>query len=339
MEEQNSTTPESQANAEAYAEAVASVYGDVAANGSAASTEPKPAESNSAPAEEATGTQGSDNASEQDEGPGDAPGSDQDAPGTEADPGGDPSDLKRHAVTTTGRLRATQEELAAVKTELEQLRAAKPAAPEVPPLADAPKPVEIPDALKSDAAEFDELEPKLGPLLRDPGPLGEALRKTLDKFGAVPAAQQARLAVLEHELMSLKQERVSETNSAVVQAHRDAIVSQHPEVKGLFSKDPVESAKARRFKTDVELWVLESKSDPEERAAAMDILVRGKAADVNLLLSEYKKTLSESRSAGISDDAKHRAALAGGIDNKRSPKPKAPQVEPRVAAIQAVYGK
>ncbi|WP_043600598.1 hypothetical protein [Solidesulfovibrio magneticus] len=322
----------------AYAAAVASTYGDPEDGGEVAAGGPQPGAEEPASEAGLSSPPESGDTADPVAPPAEAGEGGPAAPDIDGDQGGETSGVLPHALTMSGRLRATKEELAALRAELEELRAARPAAPPAGPGQEVPKAVEIPEALKGDAAEFDELEPQLAPLLRDPGSLGAALRKTLDKFGAVPAAQQARLAVLEHELASLKQARASETSSAAAQAHVEAIVSQHPEVRGLFGNDPVERIRSRQFKDAVELWALETKKDPQDRDAALAVLARGNANDVNLLLSEYKQSLAASRSAELGDDAKRRAALAGGVDNKRGAKPRATPRDARAEAIQAVYG-
>lgn len=352
MSEQDKTTDE------ATTAAHEAVFGDPEATApdAVSDDDPTPSREEQTPPEaevstddETAGPQ-DDEASERDVTPPGAGGGDGEpsaSPDTSGEPPADLEGLWQYVKTTEGRLAAAEAKNKRLADEMEALRAGRNAATPNKADQEPPEPVELPESLRADAAEFDQLYPDLAPLLRQPGKQGDRLRRVLEESGADIAGILADNIALRSMMSQGFQATETKLQTAETQTmqraereHLERIAAEHPEVRGYVTGDPGELAKTDAFVQDVLAWV---ETLPFKEADAKLRILQpngGSSAQVSALLAEYKKAQAVPPNATLDAATKRRAELAGGVDNRRGAKPrreKTPQ-EGKVAAFKDVFG-
>lgn len=148
---------------------------------------------------------------------------------------------------------------------------AQPAVPE-PQTREEPQPpktVEIPEGIKSEFAELEQLSPEAAAIAREDSPEGETLRKRLAEYGADNAMDRAELfmARREREAFAAQQAGMAEA------ANRNfvAVVRQaHPDIfEASRSK-----ADNERFQADMQAWI--EQKPYAEAAPLMDVFLHGR---------------------------------------------------------------
>lgn len=242
----------------------------------------------------------------------------------------DPAKLRQELKTLGGRAAALEARKKDLEEELAALRAGK--GPESRPEGrqegagegDGEKPatVEIPEDIQKDAEEFRETFPELYPLLEAAGPVGERLRKVLRESGADVAGIAAENIALKMRLDSVS----SEVRAITREEHDARIEERHPETRGLRSNDPALVREADAFKAGLTAWV---ERQPWAEAERMkQVLKRGRAGDVIVLLDQYKATLNKKPDTPLDDDKRRRAEEAGAVGNRRPVAPLAGAPDP-----------
>lgn len=148
---------------------------------------------------------------------------------------------------------------------------AQPAAPEPLPRDELqqPKMVEIPEGIKSEFAELEQLSPEAAAIAREDSPEGETLRKRLAEYGADNAMDRAELfmARREREAVAAQQQAgmVEAANRNFVAVVRQA----HPD---LFEASR-SKADNERFQADMRAWI--EKKPYDEAAPLMQVFLHG----------------------------------------------------------------
>jgi hypothetical protein len=252
----------------------------------------------------------------------------------------DPAKLRLELKTLGGRTAALEDQKRQLEIELAALKAGKPSGErrEVPAGGTgdgaAPKTVEIPENLRSDAEEFRESYPELYPLLEAAGPVGDRLRKLLGDSGADMAGLAAQNVVLQMELGRMR----SEVREITQEEHNAKVEEHHPETRGYRSSDPALQEEYATFLSGLTAWI-----DRQPYADAVDmkrVLQAGRAGEVISLLDQYKKTLNKKPDTPLSEDKRRRAEEAGAVGNRRpvAPLAGAPDPDDYNGAIVEAFG-
>lgn len=154
----------------------------------------------------------------------------------------------------------------------EPIAQARPAAPEPQPRDEPQQPqtVEIPESIKAEFAELEQLSPEAAAIAREDSPEGETLRKRLAEYGADNAMDRAELfmARREREAVAARQQA-----GMVEAANRNfaAVVRQaHPE---LFEASR-SKADNERFQADMQAWI--EQKPYAEAAPLMETFLHGR---------------------------------------------------------------
>ena len=192
--------------------------------------------------------------------------------------------------------------------------------------------MDLPEDLAEDAKEFEQLYPRLAPLLRQPGPEGDRVRRVLRESGADIAALAAENVMLRQEIQTVD----TGVKARSRQEQQAQLTSRHPEVSGAFAPEgSPERQSADAFLAEVEAWI---RGMPYgEAAPKMEALQRGTFEQAATLFDEFKQT-TKPQNSGLDAETRKRAQNAMGVDQKRGSKPPAERKAGPEAAFEAVYG-
>jgi len=235
-------------------------------------------------------------------------------PGNE--PEEDPVELHRKTrqmlEATEGRLRKTQEELAALRR-----RASEPA---MPPAPEAMKVEDLPEESREDVAAFVKANPDYAAVMLERSRSGDRLRRALAEYGPehVVVEEMAERAFDVRNRERTELEHAARAAEGTKAAHFSAIGKEHPDFAEAFANREAHPEAFAAYRGKLEAWA-ESKTGAEYKQI-MGVMEHGTAPEVIGLLHTYKKELA-ARDDGRRE-AKHRAAEAAMVPRgKPSPPP------------------
>lgn len=127
------------------------------------------------------------------------------------------------------------------------------AAPEPQPREEPrqPKTVDIPDSIRAEFAELEQLSPEAAAIAREDSPEGETLRRRLAEYGADNAMDRAELFMARRERAAVAAERQAGMVEAANRAFVTVIRQAHPDLFEA-SRSPADN---ERFQADMRAWI------------------------------------------------------------------------------------
>lgn len=149
---------------------------------------------------------------------------------------------------------------------------AQPAVPEPQPREEPqqPKTVEIPEGIKSEFAELEQLSPEAAAIAREDSPEGETLRKRLAEYGADNAMDRAELFMARREREAVAAQQQAGMAEAANRNFVAVVRQAHPD---LFEASR-SKADNERFQADMQAWI--EQKPYAEAAPLMDVFLHGR---------------------------------------------------------------
>ncbi len=149
---------------------------------------------------------------------------------------------------------------------------AAPAAPVPQPHEEPqpPKTVEIPEAIRAEFAELEQLSPEAAAIAREDSPEGDTLRRRLAEYGADNAMDRAELFMARREREAVAAERQAGMVEAANRHFVTVVRQAHPD---LFEASR-SKADNERFQADMRAWI--EHKPYAEAAPLMDVFLHGR---------------------------------------------------------------